>query len=143
MHVTIDRSFVSLLQIDVYDVDSDNLSNYSEHDYLGFVVFQLGQLMAARGCVLDQPMNKKTGEKRTKARIIVRGDELKNSQDFAHVQFSCRNLEKMDFFGKSVRCHMLIYCRAFILRCVSSSRSFSFHSLFRVGSLYHPSPRAR
>lgn len=87
-------------RVDMYDVDTANYDALHEHDYIGFAEFTLSRLMTAPGCQLRLLLSKKDGTKRSKASIIIRGDEVKESREVAMVNISAKDLFKQGIFSK-------------------------------------------
>ena len=85
--IKIDYRFeeVQLIRFDVYDADSKNLHKLSEHDYIGFCDFVLGDLVTSNGCKLAMKLKDKKGKqlkvRKAAALCIVRSEEVKMDND--------------------------------------------------------------
>jgi len=106
--IQLDYMFEEVQQIrcDIYDADSENTSKLSDHDYVGYFEFRVGDLVTAGGQKLSGQLRDKKGnrvidENKKPCLIEIRAEEVSNNKDEAVIQFSCKGLPKMDwFFGK-------------------------------------------
>eukprot|EP01029_Cantina_marsupialis_P003194 TRINITY_DN1303_c0_g3_i2.p1 TRINITY_DN1303_c0_g3~~TRINITY_DN1303_c0_g3_i2.p1 ORF type:complete len:576 (+),score=188.39 TRINITY_DN1303_c0_g3_i2:43-1770(+) len=87
---------VQYIRVEVYDRDSKS-NKLKDHDSLGFVESQLGTLFGSRGQTLHLPLNK--GKKQ--GFIIIKGEEIRESNQSLCIQFAGKKLDKKDFLGKS------------------------------------------
>ena len=71
--------------------------------YLGEIECTLSEIIGSRGSLLTKPLEFKDKPTRKNGFISVRADEIRDDNHDITVQFSCKNLDKKDFFGKSDR----------------------------------------
>ncbi|KAJ9592629.1 hypothetical protein L9F63_015702, partial [Diploptera punctata] len=83
------------LKFEVYDIDSSD-PNLERQDFLGYCETTLGQIVSAGKLTL--PL---LGLPGNKGLLIVVAEELEVSRDEVLLQFSGRNLDRKDWFGKS------------------------------------------
>jgi len=102
--IVIDYMFeeVQLVRLDVYDADSHDLRNLSNHDFVGRYEFLVGDLVTAKGCKLSaQLVNKKkkriTDGRRKPTIISVRSEEVSTCRDEISIDFRGEKLPKMDW----------------------------------------------
>lgn len=81
----------------VYDKDS-NSTQLSAHDFVGAFETTLGSIMGARGSAVRGKLQHKSGKPR--GDVIIRGSEVRGSNDCFRFQMRGFKLDKMDFFGK-------------------------------------------
>jgi hypothetical protein len=63
----------------------------------------LSEVVGSRGGVLTKPLTYSENLKRKNGFISIRAEEIREDNHDITVQFSCKNLDKKDFFGKSDR----------------------------------------
>eukprot|EP01029_Cantina_marsupialis_P029086 TRINITY_DN779775_c0_g1_i1.p1 TRINITY_DN779775_c0_g1~~TRINITY_DN779775_c0_g1_i1.p1 ORF type:complete len:626 (-),score=199.47 TRINITY_DN779775_c0_g1_i1:208-2085(-) len=85
------------IKVDVYDRDSKS-NKLKDHDHIGSIETQLGTVFGSRGQTLRLPLK---GGKRHKGELIIKGEEIRESNQVLRVQFAGQKLDKKDFFGKS------------------------------------------
>jgi len=88
------------LTISIYDSDSSS-ADLSRHDYIGGIAFNLGNLVAAAGQSITQPLIKKDGSRRSNATCTVKCEEISGEQGTIHFSIAGEKLDKKDLFGKS------------------------------------------
>ena len=84
-----------MLRFAVYDIDSDRLSNLSDHDSLGHLECSLGEVVAAQSKGFSKKLTKGSGM------IHLQAEELSPNRETVILEFSARKLDNKDFFGKS------------------------------------------
>eukprot|EP01080_Neovahlkampfia_damariscottae_P009947 gene9947-2268_t len=84
----------------VLDVDSKS-TKFEDHDIIGELSCTLSEIIGSRGSLLTKPLEFKEKPNRKNGFISVRADEIREDNHDITVQFSCKNLDKKDFFGKS------------------------------------------
>lgn len=86
--------------MDVYDVDDrSRLDEWTRHEHIGYVEFTLAKLMSSRGSQLRIRMTKPNGKQRSKADVIIRGDELVDNKEFAFVRIKGMKFKNTNFLG--------------------------------------------
>ncbi|XP_064641823.1 copine-3-like isoform X2 [Lineus longissimus] len=100
---TIDYYFeeVQKLKIAVYDIDNAT-PELDDDDFLGQLECTLGQVVAS--APYRKPLLKRNGHPAGKGKICVLAEELSGSNELLLVNFSAKNLDKKDTFGKSDPC---------------------------------------
>ncbi|KAK7598196.1 hypothetical protein V9T40_006431 [Parthenolecanium corni] len=84
------------IKFEIYDVDSTS-QRLSDHDFLGFAVCNLGQIVS-KGKV---KIRLRLGNKEISSSIIIEAEELVANNDEVVLQLTGTNLDKKDWFGKS------------------------------------------
>jgi len=84
-----------MLRFAVYDIDSDRLSNLSDHDSLGHLDCSLGEVVAAQSKGFSKKLAKGSGM------IHLQAEELSPNRETVVLEFSAMKLDNKDFFGKS------------------------------------------
>jgi len=84
-----------MLRFAVYDIDSDRLSNLSDHDSLGHLECSLGEVVAAQSKGFSKKLTKGSGT------IYLQAEELSPNRETVILEFSAKKLDNKDFFGKS------------------------------------------
>ncbi|ESO91350.1 hypothetical protein LOTGIDRAFT_228802 [Lottia gigantea] len=87
-----------LMRFEIYDVDSPS-AKLNHHDYLGTFEASLGELVSAPGGTTESRLRGHgSGNFGT---ITIRVEEVCTNKEEISLQFSAKNLDKKDFFGKS------------------------------------------
>lgn len=89
------------LKFEIYDIDGTS-TNLSNHDFLGFTVCNLGQIVSSGKAKLQ--LQRKTDYGRVEpiqSYILISAEELSSNNDEVTLQFRGHNLDKKDWFGKS------------------------------------------
>eukprot|EP01083_Nonionella_stella_P052000 138161_1 len=96
---------VQMIQLDVYDADSPNLTKLSDHDYIGHCAFVLGDLVTANGSKLAMKLKDKKSKpvmaRKAPSICIVRSEEVQQDNDEFVIQFQATGLPKMTWMNKS------------------------------------------
>ena len=102
--IKIDYKFeeVQLLRLDIYDADTPNIDQLSDHDYIGNCEFVLGDLVTSNGCILSMKLKDKDGNllsvKSKPSFAIVRSEEIKINTDEFEIQIKAKGLPKMSWY---------------------------------------------
>uniref|UniRef100_A0A8D8RDH1 Copine-3 n=1 Tax=Cacopsylla melanoneura TaxID=428564 RepID=A0A8D8RDH1_9HEMI len=88
------------LKFEVYDVDSTS-PKLTDHDFLGFVTCNLGQLISNGKVKLQLGTKGVASHNEPRSWLLVVAEELAALKDEVVLQFSGHKLDKKDFFGKS------------------------------------------
>jgi len=76
----------------IYDEDLKYNTDLREHDYLGGVVFTLGQLMGSPGSMLACPLGKGGGQ----AQLFITGREIAEAREVVALRFSAQDLPNFE-----------------------------------------------
>ena len=83
-----------LLKFAVYDMDSES-SRLTDHDFLGSVEATLGEIVSVQSKGFSRRLGGRGGT------MHVVSEELSGNKEVVRLNFSAKNLDKKDFFGKS------------------------------------------
>jgi len=84
-----------ILRFDVYDSDSDNTIDMTDHDFIGRMECSLGEVVAAGGKGLTKTL---VGDKVGQT-ITVTAEELLSCKEWIHLTLSGKDLDRKDWFG--------------------------------------------
>ena len=93
-----ETQFLKFLVLDVDDVKSTKVE---DQDIIGEMECKLAEIIGSRGSMLTKELIYTKDSSRKNGMICVTAEEIKNEKYDLTFRFSCKGLDKKDFFGKS------------------------------------------
>eukprot|EP01080_Neovahlkampfia_damariscottae_P004598 gene4598-7980_t len=93
-----ETQYLKFLVLDVDDVKS---SKIEDQEVIGEIECKLAEIIGSRGSMLTKDLIYPKDKSRKNGLICVTADEVKNEKYDLTFRFSCKGLDKKDFFGKS------------------------------------------
>jgi hypothetical protein len=85
----------------VLDVDDPKSTSITDQEVIGEMECKLAEIIGSRGSMLSKDLVYSKDKTRKNGQICVTAEEIKNENYDITLRFSCKGLDKKDFFGKS------------------------------------------
>ncbi|KAK3260128.1 hypothetical protein CYMTET_30900 [Cymbomonas tetramitiformis] len=90
------------LRFEVYDIDNPQTQSLADDDFLGAAECDIGQIAGSRGQTKKMDLRDRSlNADQRRGDIYVHLEEMKDHDQILNLQFSGKDLAKMDLFGKS------------------------------------------
>eukprot|EP01091_Cochliopodium_minus_P012551 TRINITY_DN3823_c1_g1_i1.p1 TRINITY_DN3823_c1_g1~~TRINITY_DN3823_c1_g1_i1.p1 ORF type:complete len:724 (-),score=170.10 TRINITY_DN3823_c1_g1_i1:161-2263(-) len=88
------------LKFECYDIDAIN-EPLSKQDFIGEMYCTLAEIVTSSGQKIKRPLTISTNTSSVRGDIIISVEEVQDVNQVLNIQFSAKNLDKVDFFTKS------------------------------------------
>jgi len=85
------------LLIQIFDRDTND-EDLTKQDFIGSVETTVGTVMGSRGAMWKGSLTKKESSS-NRGEVILRAEEISQTNDLAHFEFACSGLDRKDWFG--------------------------------------------